>query len=80
MPQTEHIGVRPGWDCRVCAQPWPCATAKVELAEEHQAARGALTFYLGSCMLEAIDDWAAGAGGPPADLFERFLGWSEATI
>ena len=78
MPQTEHIGVRPGWDCRVCGHPWPCATAKVELTEEYPAAP--LTFFLSSCLLEAIDDWAAGAGGPPADLFERFLGWTGASI
>jgi hypothetical protein len=74
-PRTEHLGERPEWDCRVCGQPWPCAAAKVELGEQYQRNPAALNVFLGSCMLAAIDDCAAGQGGPPADLFERFLGW-----
>jgi hypothetical protein len=76
VPRTEHQGSRPEWDCKVCDEPWPCAVAKVELAEQYQRFPHGLAVFLGSCMLEAIDDWATGAGGPPADLYERFLGWT----
>lgn len=76
VPRTEHQGERPSWDCRVCGQPWPCAVAKVELAEQYQRSPRGLGLYLGSCLIEAIDDWAAGSAGAPAHLFERFVGWS----
>ncbi|GAA2875136.1 hypothetical protein Acy02nite_36290 [Actinoplanes cyaneus] len=76
VPRTEHVGERPAWDCRVCGLPWPCATAKVELAEQYQKFPHGLAVYLGSCLIEAIDDCAAGSGGPPADLYDRFLGWA----
>jgi hypothetical protein len=79
-PHTEHLGDRPEWDCRVCGRPWPCATAKVEMAEQYRPVPSALNVYLGSCLLAAIDDWAAGSGGPPADLFERFLGWYDPDV
>jgi hypothetical protein len=32
--------------------------------------------YLGSCLIEAIDDWAGRVGEAPSDLYEAFLGWS----
>lgn len=77
VPRTEHQGRRPDWDCLVCGRSWPCAIAKVELTEQYQKFPHGLAVYLGSCLIEAIDDWAAGSGGTPADLYERFLGWSE---
>ncbi|GAA2545262.1 hypothetical protein GCM10010435_12700 [Winogradskya consettensis] len=77
IPRTEHQGGRPTWDCRVCGQPWPCATAKVELAEQYQRFPHGLSVVVGSFLIEAIDDWAAGSGMPPPDLYERFLGWAE---
>ncbi|GGN47060.1 hypothetical protein FHR83_007489 [Actinoplanes campanulatus] len=76
IPRTEHQGERPAWDCVVCGKPWPCAIAKVELVEQYQRFKNGLAIYLGSCLIDAIDDWAAGSGGPPPDLHERFLGWS----
>lgn len=76
VPRTEHVGERPYWDCRACGEPWPCATAKAELTDQYRNFPHGLAVYLGSCLLEAIDDWAAGSGGPPPDLYERFLGWA----
>lgn len=76
-PHTEHRGQRPDWDCRVCGQPWPCATAKVELSEQYQKFPHGLAVSLGSFLREAIDDCSAGHGGPPAGLYDRFLGWAE---
>ncbi|MBB4743786.1 hypothetical protein BJY16_007245 [Actinoplanes octamycinicus] len=51
--------------------------AKVELAEQYQRFPHGLAVLLGSYLIEAIDDWAAGSGGSPPDLYERFLGWCE---
>jgi hypothetical protein len=76
VPRTEHQGNRPDWDCRVCGEPWPCAVAKVELAEQYRRFPHGLSVVVGSFLIEAIDDWAAGTGTPP-DLYERFLGWAE---
>lgn len=78
VPRTEHEGERPVWDCRVCGQPWPCATAKVELSEQYQSFPHGLSVYVGSCLVEAIDDFAAVTRGPVPDLYERFLGWADA--
>jgi hypothetical protein len=77
VPRTEHQGKRPDWGCRVCGEPWPCAVAKVELAEQYQKFPQGLSIFIGSCLIEAIDDWAAGAGGTASDLYERFLGWAD---
>ncbi|GAA2844085.1 hypothetical protein Acy02nite_68850 [Actinoplanes cyaneus] len=78
VPRTEHQGERPDWDCRVCGEPWPCAVAKVELAEQYGRFPHGLSVVVGSFLIEAIDDWAGRAGGRPPDLYERFLGWVEA--
>ncbi|WP_239082288.1 hypothetical protein [Actinoplanes teichomyceticus] len=58
-------------------RPWPCAVAKVELAEQYQRFPHGLSVVVGSFLIEAIDDWTAGPGMPPPDLYERFLGWAE---
>ena len=76
IPRTDHLGERPAWDCKVCGRPWPCAAAKVELAEQYRRFPTGLAVYLGSCLVEAIDDCSAGSGGLPPDLYERFLGWA----
>jgi hypothetical protein len=77
IPRTDHQGKRPDWDCRVCGEPWPCAVAKVELAEQYRRFPHGLSIVVESFLIEAIDDWAAGSGGTPPDLYERFLGWAE---
>jgi hypothetical protein len=77
VPRTDHQGERPDWDCRVCGEPWPCAVAKVELAEQYQKFPHGLSVLLGSYLIEAIDDWAAGSSTVPAALYERFLGWAD---
>ncbi|MEV6350920.1 hypothetical protein [Actinoplanes sp. NPDC051851] len=47
------------------------------MAEQYQKFPQGLSIYVGSCLVEAIDDWAAGFGRAPADLYERFLGWTD---
>jgi hypothetical protein len=75
IARRDHDAERPTWDCRVCGQTWPCATAKVDLVEQFERGRTMLILFMGSCMVEAIDDLKS-AGGPPADLYDRFLGWA----
>jgi hypothetical protein len=76
IPRTDHQGERPSWNCKVCGESWPCAVAKVELAEQYGTFPQGLAVLLRSYLIEAIDDWAAATGGPPADLYERFVGWA----
>ena len=51
---------------------------KVELGEQYRRFPHGLLIVVGSFLIEAIDDWAAGSGGAPPDLYERFLGWADA--
>jgi len=74
-PRTWHRAERPGWDCVICHLPWPCAPAKVELAEEFTADRLSGAIYLAMSLHDAIGDSFHRAGPEPADLWNRFLGW-----
>jgi hypothetical protein len=74
----EHVGQRPNWDCRVCAQPWPCAIAKVELRAEFRNFPSVLNIYMTAQMYDAASDFMAHGAGLPADLYERFLSWVRA--
>ncbi len=78
VPRTEHQGSRSALDCKVFGESWPCVAAKTELVEQYQQLPHTLTAYLGSCMLEAIDGWAAGSGGSTTNRYQRFLGWANA--
>jgi hypothetical protein len=71
----EHIGLRPTWDCRVCAQPWPCAIAKDGLRAEFQGFPSVMSIYMSAQMFDAARDFMAEGAGPPPDLYERFLAW-----
>jgi hypothetical protein len=74
-----HIPLRPLWLCRVCACPWPCATARLTLRAEYADDHVALSIYLGSAMHEAIADiyrLNPDTAPDPATLFARFLGWA----
>lgn len=75
MPATWHLPRRPGWDCVVCQEPWPCAPAKADLLDEYGAERTSLVLYLSLQMIEAIDDIAA-TRKAPSDLYLRFIGWA----
>lgn len=74
-PRTWHRADQPSWDCVICHQPWPCAPAKVELAEEYLNDHVSGTVYLAMCMHDAINDSFYRTGPEPAELWHRFLGW-----
>ncbi len=75
----EHMPQRPSWRCAVCGFDWPCATAKVALAELYPNDKTALMIYLTLRYWEAIDD-SSGPGGIKlvTHLRERFVGWTDA--
>jgi hypothetical protein len=76
MANGEHTAERPDWTCRACGDPWPCAPAKVELTEDYRRFPSSLVVYLAAHLTDAIDDLAAGRGGIPPDLYDRFVGWA----
>ena len=71
----EHIGDRPAWRCRACAQPWPCSHAKNQLRAEFREFPSVLNIYMSGQMLDAARDFAASGSGIPPDLYARFLAW-----
>jgi hypothetical protein len=71
----EHVGLRPTWDCRVCAEPWPCAIAKEGMRAEFDRFPSVMSIYMSAQMHDAARDFMAQGAGPPPDLYERFLAW-----
>ena len=66
---SDHTPNPPGWTCRACADPWPCAPRRAELLTEYEKTRPALYFFLASCMVSALEDLQE------EPLHGRFLGW-----
>lgn len=75
LPFTDHVPTRPSWDCLQCDQPWPCASAKVQLVEEYLGIPTSLGLYLAMALHDAIDDAVDCTGIKVGELFDRFLGW-----
>ncbi|GIF02917.1 hypothetical protein [Actinoplanes siamensis] len=73
--EAEHLHDRPGWNCRICGRPWPCATAKTNLLYEYRAFPSLLRIYLSAQMYDAIEDMVTDEG-IPLNLYERFLAWA----
>jgi hypothetical protein len=73
--RTEHLAVRPSWDCLVCSLPWPCVQAKEALLKEFEQFPSVLSIYMSSQMHDAFDDMTAHGGHAPPDLYERFCSW-----
>ncbi len=80
ITETEHTPTRPGWWCAMCGADWPCAPAKVELAEKYINDNAALKLYLAQRQWEAIDDATLSPDGIKIikQMRERFLGWADA--
>ncbi|MFC0503826.1 hypothetical protein [Micromonospora costi] len=74
-----HVALRPIWLCRVCAAPWPCGTARLELRREYVTDPVALRIYLCTLLHDAVADLYQlnpHDGPDPRDLFRRFLAWA----
>jgi hypothetical protein len=76
---SEHAALRPLWICRIDAQPWPCADARIHLTRRYRDKPVALYVQLGGLLAEAMADLYTldAYGAPdPGTLSERFLGWA----
>ncbi|GAA1592774.1 hypothetical protein GCM10009828_017230 [Actinoplanes couchii] len=72
---VEHTCARPSWECRACGLPWPCAPAKVSLADG--ADRVMLMMYMWGHLDHAMTELSP---RPPAEMFDRFLSWTDAEL
>ena len=75
---SPHLPRRPLWICRVDAQPWPCAEARLRLIREYRTDPVGLATYLGTVLHELIADLYRlnpDTAPRPAALFRRVLGW-----
>lgn len=76
MIRRRHTPIRPLWPCRVDAQPWPCATARLVLVYRYGLDARALRvemrrmLYVAAHDLHRLDPAAVPS---PADLFNRFI-------
>lgn len=68
-----HPPTRPGWHCERCDVPWPCDTARMQLAEQYGADRVGLSMHLGGRMSLAVRELP---NATPGELFERFVRWT----
>ncbi|MET8349243.1 hypothetical protein [Micromonospora sp. NPDC005206] len=75
----QHLPRRPLWLCRVCAAPWPCASARMLMRVEYRADRVALSIYMAGQLFDATADLYRLNPNPapdPQELFNRFLAWT----
>jgi hypothetical protein len=70
-----HDYERVTWDCGTCGEQWPCAPAKVELAEQHPDPID-LEIHMLRLMKVASIELPLSACGYP-ELRDRFVTWTE---
>jgi hypothetical protein len=76
--QLLHLPQRPLWICRIDAQPWPCADARLCLLRQYREDSVAISIYLCTALHELIADLYRlnpDTAPEPRALFERILGW-----
>lgn len=73
----EHTPERPGWVCRHCWEPWPCAPRRELLREEAMTDSTSTILYLANQYWFAIEDSIEFpvSGPSPLNLRTRFIGW-----
>lgn len=64
-----HLPRRPTWNCRCCGEPWPCTTAREQLAEA--MSRTYLITFMAGLRGDAIIE----SDRSPAEISDRFIGW-----
>ena len=74
-PPSEHLPVRPSWDCVACGNPWPCAIAKETMLSEFRQYPSVLAIYMSGRFTDAFEDLTASGAQAPPDLYDRFLCW-----
>ncbi|MEV6845404.1 hypothetical protein [Actinoplanes sp. NPDC051411] len=68
---VQHVEERPGWSCRARGRPWPCDSARKDLAAAMSPT--ALRKQMWTRLEVAAQDMP---DGPPSELFVRFLRWT----
>lgn len=68
----EHLPLRPGWDCVVDGQPWPCDAKREQLLTEYRYLPTLLSLYLRSLREQASEELPGITAG---ELWERFGAW-----
>ncbi|GAB3817862.1 hypothetical protein [Micromonospora zhanjiangensis] len=77
-PLAAHQPRRPMWVCRVDAQPWPCASARLHLKATHERDPVGLSIRMAGDLHEAMRDLYRlnpGDAPSPRAMFDRFLAW-----
>jgi hypothetical protein len=70
-----HILVRPEWVCGWCAEPWPCPWARAFMLEDFPDLTR-VSEHMSTLMQDAARELP---GITAAELWERFLGWLDAS-
>lgn len=73
---SPHQAVRPEWTCRRCHLPYPCPEGQRRLVAAHRST-GALPVIAFELLQDAVRDLPSDL--PLADLFDRFVAWTEPT-
>jgi hypothetical protein len=76
LPQIHHLPIRPSWECRACARPWPCAAAKGDLGAEFVGHPALLFYYMAAQMVAFVEDLSLRGEHPtPNSMYPRVVGW-----
>ena len=73
---NDHLNDRPDWNCRLCGQPWPCASARADLLREFRVFPTVLMIYMSAQMYDALSDTISQGRPAPLNLYERFVTWT----
>lgn len=69
---SEHIPLRPSWECAACGKDWPCDAAREQLAIDTGGGTP-----LRMLAWSYLDDFTRDVPVVFADgTYERFLGWT----
>ncbi|WP_426511418.1 hypothetical protein ACPPVO_12820 [Dactylosporangium sp. McL0621] len=73
MTTEAHIPARPAWRCTGCADPWPCAPKRAQLAAEYADHPAELRTLMALRVADAAEDLRQFGA---EQLWQRFLGWT----
>jgi hypothetical protein len=73
-----HVPLRPLFICKIDAQPWPCADARLGLVTGFRDRRISRCLFLGAMFIDCMNDLYKlnpDTAPQPAALYARFFGW-----
>lgn len=66
---SDHLPLRPSWECMVCGDEWPCPPRRQQLLAEYKNAPLSLRLH----MMKLRDDAAVDLGVDPDKINDRFV-------